>query len=70
MCLQSDNRQRRVRDVYGQTERLRRTVQQVQQGGGPLMFWGGIMWGNHIGRISRGINLKERLIVALIVHVL
>ena len=39
MCLQPDNRRR-----HGQAEHLRHTVQQVQQGGGSLMFWGGIMW--------------------------
>ena len=30
---------------FGQAERLKHTVQQVQQGGGSLTFWGGIMWG-------------------------
>ena len=44
MCLQLDNRQRRVWRQSGQVERLRHTVQQVQQGGGSLMFWVGIMW--------------------------
>ena len=28
----------------GRAQRLRHTVQRVQQGGGPLMFWGGILW--------------------------
>ena len=45
ICLQPDNRRRRVCRQSGQAERLRHTVQQVQQGGGSLMFWGGIMWG-------------------------
>ena len=45
MCLQPDNHQRRVLRESGQAERLRHTIQQVQQGGGSLMFWGGIMWG-------------------------
>ena len=30
----------------GQAERLRNSVQRVQQGGGSLMFCGGIMWGD------------------------
>ena len=47
MCLQPDNRGRRVWRQSGQAERLKHTVQQVQQGGGSLMFWGGIMWGRH-----------------------
>ena len=38
-----------VRDVFGgsvvRQNNLRHTVQRVQQGGGSLMFWGGIMWG-------------------------
>ena len=37
-----------VGDVFwrqsGQAECIRHTVQQVQQGGGSLMFWGGILW--------------------------
>lgn len=45
ICLQPDNRRRRVWRHPGQAERLRNTVQRVQQGGGSLMFWGGIMWG-------------------------
>ena len=28
----------------GRAQRLRHTVQRVQQGGGSLTFWGGIMW--------------------------
>ena len=44
MCLQPDNRRRRDWRQSGQAERLRHTVQWVQQGGGSLMFWGGIMW--------------------------
>ena len=43
--LQAENRRRRVWRQSGQAERLRHTVQKVQQGGGSLMFWGGIMWG-------------------------
>ena len=43
--LQPDYRRRRVWRLSGQAERLRDTVQQVQLGGGSLMFWGGIMWG-------------------------
>ena len=43
--LQPDNRQRRVSRQSGQDERLRHTVQRLQQGGGSLMFWDGIMWG-------------------------
>ena len=43
-CLQPDNRQRCVWRQSGQAERLRHAAQQVQQGGGFLMFWGGIMW--------------------------
>ena len=45
ICFQPDNCQRRVWRQSGHAERLRHTVQQVQQGGGFLMFWGGIMWG-------------------------
>ena len=41
--------QKVIGDVFwrqsAQAERLRHTVQQLQQGGGSLMFWGGIMWG-------------------------
>ena len=37
LCLQPDNRQRRVWRQSGQAERLRHTVQQVQQGGGSLI---------------------------------
>ena len=37
ICLQPDNRWRRVRRQSGQAE--------VQQGGGSLMFWDGIIWG-------------------------
>ena len=44
ICLQPDNRRRRVWRQSGQADRLRHTVQQVQQGGGSLMSWGGIMW--------------------------
>ena len=43
--LQPDNRWRHVWRQSGQAERFRHTVQRVQQGGGSLMFWGGIMWG-------------------------
>ena len=42
MCLQPDNRRTRVWRQSGQAEHLRHTV---QQGGGSLMIWGGIMWG-------------------------
>ena len=42
MCLQPDNRQRHVWGQSGPAERHRHTV---QQGGGSLMFWGGITWG-------------------------
>ena len=45
MCLQPDNRRRRIWRQSGQAERLRHTVQLVQQSGGSLMFWSGIMWG-------------------------
>ena len=45
ICLQPDNRRRHVWRQSGQAERLRHTVQRVQQGGGTLIFWGGIMWG-------------------------
>ena len=45
MCLQSNNRRIRVWRQSGQAERLRHTVQQVQQGDGSLMIWKGIMWG-------------------------
>ena len=34
--------------MFGQAERLRHTVQRVQQDGGSLMFWSGIMWGWHM----------------------
>ena len=44
ICLQPDNRRRRVWRQSGQAEHLGHTVQRVQQGGGSLMFWGGIMW--------------------------
>ena len=43
ICFQPDNHWRRVWRHSGQAELLRHTVQQVQQGGGSLMFWGGIM---------------------------
>ena len=43
--LQPDNRRRRVWRRSGQAELLRHSVQQVHQGGGSLVFWGGIMWG-------------------------
>ena len=42
MCLQPDNHRRCVWRQFGQAQRLRHTVQRVQQGGGSLMFWGGI----------------------------
>ena len=45
MCLQPDNRSRRVWRQSGQAGRLRNTVQQVQQAGSSLILWGGIMWG-------------------------
>ena len=45
VCLQPDNCRRRVWRQSGQAERLRHIVQRVQQGGGFLVFWGGIMWG-------------------------
>ena len=48
ICLQPDNRRRHVWRQSGQAERLKHTVQQVQQGGGSLMFWGGIMWGRRM----------------------
>ena len=38
ICFQPDNCQRRVWRQSGHAERLRHTVQQVQQGGGSLMF--------------------------------
>ena len=38
-----------IGDMFGgsvvRQNNLRHTVQRVQEGGGPLMFWGGIMWG-------------------------
>ena len=43
--LQLDNRRRRVWRQFGQAERLRHTVQKVQQVSGSQMFWGGIIWG-------------------------
>ena len=42
-AFQPDNCRRRVWRQSGQAECLRHTVQQVQQGGGSLLFWGGIM---------------------------
>ena len=51
MCLQPDNRQRRVWRQSGQAERLRHTAQQVQQSGGFLIFWGGIMWGRRTPQV-------------------
>ena len=39
------NHRLRVWRQPGQGERLRNSVQRVQQGGSSLMFWGGIMWG-------------------------
>ena len=45
ICLLPDNRRRRVWRQCGQAERLRHAVQLVQQDGGSLVFWGGIMWG-------------------------
>jgi hypothetical protein len=45
ICLQPNNRRIRVWRQPGQAERLRNSVQRVQQGGGFLIFWGGIMWG-------------------------
>ena len=50
-CLQPNNRQKRVWRQSGQVGRLRRTVQQVQQGGGSLMFWGGIIWGRRTPQV-------------------
>ena len=44
ICIQPDNRRRCVWRQSGQVERLRHTIQQVQQGGGSLMFCGGITW--------------------------
>jgi hypothetical protein len=41
----AENRRLRVWRKPGQAKRLRISVQRVQQGGGSLMFWGGIMWG-------------------------
>ena len=48
ICLSPDNRRRHVWRHSGQAERLRHTAQRVQQGGGSLMSWGGIMWGRHM----------------------
>ena len=45
ICLQPDNCRGRVWRQSGQAERLIHTIQRVQQGGGSLMFWSGIMWG-------------------------
>ena len=45
ICLELNNRRRRVWRQTGQAESLIHTVQQVQQGGGSLLFWGGIIWG-------------------------
>ena len=39
MCLQSDNYRTCFWRRSGQAERLRHIAQQVQQGGGSLMFW-------------------------------
>jgi len=47
ICHQTDNRWLCVWSQPGQAERLRKSVQRVQQGGGSLMFWAGIMWGLH-----------------------
>ena len=44
MCLQPDNRRRHVLMQSGQAKRLRHTVQQEQQGGDSLTFWGCVMW--------------------------
>ena len=44
ICLQPDNRRRRIWRQCDQAELLRYTVQRVQLGGGSLMFWGGFMW--------------------------
>ena len=44
ICLQPDNRRRRVWRKSGQAERLTHTVLRVQQGGGSLKFRDGIMW--------------------------
>ena len=45
ICLQLDIHRRRVWRQSDPAEPLRHTVQQVQQGGGSLMIWGGIRWG-------------------------
>ena len=36
--------------------RLRNSVQRVQQGGGSLMFWGGIMWGSTYATGGHGMR--------------
>ena len=48
ICLQTDNLRRRVWRRSGQAERHRHTLQRVQQGGGSLMYWGGITWGRRM----------------------
>ena len=45
ICLELNNRRRRVWRQSGRAKRLRHTVEQMQQGGGSLIFWGGIIWG-------------------------
>ena len=51
ISLQADNRRRHVWRQSGQAEHLRDTVQRVQQGGGSLLFWGGIMWDRRTPRV-------------------
>lgn len=46
ICLSPDNNRQRVWRESGDAERLRYAAGHVQQGGGSVMFWGGIMNGH------------------------
>ena len=62
ICLQPDNRRRRVWRQCGQAEHLRHTVQQVQEGGGSLLFWDGIMWGRRTQLVfMEGAQSSDRI---------
>ena len=53
ICLQPDNRWLHVWRQPGQANRLLNSVHRVQQGGGSLMFWGGIMWDRRTPLVKR-----------------
>ena len=57
MCLQPDNRRRHVWRQSGQAEHLRHTVQQLQQGGGSLM------WGQRMSLVVHSPTLLSLLLL-------